>query len=100
MELIYASVTLIESFILTLLQLCYLWYMITILVLKIVLILPVFYYYVTLNFFLLSTYFWLTLYFNGFSQKANFFYNQKRQRIFLRVPQKHDKSAKAFLRQL
>ena len=33
------------------LQLCYLWYMITILVLKFVLILPVFYYYVTLFFF-------------------------------------------------
>ena len=58
------------------------------------------YYYVTLNFFLLSTYFWLTLYFNGFSQKANFFYNQKRQRIFSRVPQKHGQSAKAFLPQL
>ena len=51
MERIYASVTLIELFILTLLQLCYLWYIITILVLKFVLILPVFYYYVTLNFF-------------------------------------------------
>ena len=89
MEWIYASVTLIELFILTLLQLCYLWYIITILVLKFVLILPVFYYYVTLNFFLLFTYFWLTLYFNGLSQKANFFYNKKRQRIFLRVPQKH-----------
>ena len=51
MEQIYASVTLIELFILTLLQLCYLWYIITILVPKFVLILPVFYYYVTLNFF-------------------------------------------------
>ena len=29
---------------------------------KFVLILPVFYYHVTLNFFLQSTYFWLTLY--------------------------------------
>ena len=67
MEKIYASVTLIELLILTLLQLRYLWYIITILVLKFVLILPVFYYYVTLNFFLQSTYFWLTLYFNGFS---------------------------------
>ena len=56
---------------------------------KICLILPVFYYYVTLNFFILSTYFWLTLYFNDFSQKANFFYKQKRPRIFLRVLQKH-----------
>ena len=42
---------LIELFILTLLQLYYLWYIITILVLKFVLILPVFYYYVTLDFF-------------------------------------------------
>ena len=62
MEKIYASVTLIQLFILTLLQLCYLWYIITILLLKFVLILPVFYRYVTPNFFLLSTYFWLTRY--------------------------------------
>ena len=61
---VYASVTLIQLFILTLLQLCYLWYIITILVLKFILILPVFYYYVTPNFFLLSTYFSLTLYMN------------------------------------
>ena len=62
MEWIYASVILIQVFILTLLQLCCLWYIITILLLKFVLILPVFYYYVTPNFFLLSTYFWLTRY--------------------------------------
>ena len=86
--------------------------MITILVLKFVLILPVFYYYVTLffffffyyvtflYFFLLSTYFWLTLYFNGFSQKANFFLIRRDKESSWESPKSMAKSAKAFLRQL
>ena len=51
MEWIYVSVILIQLFILTLLQLRYFWYIITIFLLKFVLILPVFCYYVTPNFF-------------------------------------------------
>ena len=35
-------------------------------------------------------------YFNGFSLKANFFCNQKRPKIFLRVPQKRGQKCQSF----